>query len=75
MLLLVLMLVVLVLVLVLVAPITVGGNTLIDDGNPHINKILTTLFLSLFHYHKSGTNDNGVARFVIYGCFKSVSGK
>jgi hypothetical protein len=40
-----------------------GGNTLIDDGNPHINKILTTLFLSLFHYHKSGTNDNGGGTF------------
>jgi hypothetical protein len=37
-----LMLVVLVLVLVLVT--ITGGNTLID-GNPHINKILTTVFI------------------------------
>jgi predicted PurR-regulated permease PerM len=75
MLLLVLMLVVLVLVLVLVAPITVGGNTLIDDGNPHINKILTTLFYRCSITTSPERTITGVARFVIYGCFKSVSGK
>lgn len=42
-----------------------GGNVLFDDSdsNPYINKILTTLFLSLFHYHKPGTSENGGGTF------------